>query len=203
MKLITERSEDVSYSIQEDATSGKKKLYVEGIYMQAERTNRNGRVYTKPILESAVRAYDHNFIQKNRAISELGHPASPQVNLDRVSHRITELHWDGNNVMGKAIILDTPMGQIARGLIEGGTMLGISSRGMGSLEKKGQVSYVKEDYTISAIDLVSDPSAPEAFVNGIMEGVEFFIENGIIRAESIKEQFDASPYILQYEYEDE
>jgi len=146
--------------------------------MQAEQRNRNGRVYPKAVLENAVNKYMKEQVSRNRAVGELNHPDGPTINLDKVSHRITELSWDGNNVMGKALLLDTPMGRIARGLMEGGVQLGVSSRGMGSLEQRSGVSYVKPDFMLATVDIVQDPSAPEAFVNGIMEGVEWVLENG-------------------------
>lgn len=178
MKLITEKIEDIQYYLEEDKKTGQKKSLIEGIFMQAEQKNRNGRIYPKKILESAVNKYITEQVTKNRAVGELNHPDGPTINLDKVSHRITELRWDGNNVMGKALILDTPMGRIARGLLEGGVQLGVSSRGMGSLEQRNGVSYVRPDFMLATVDIVQDPSAPEAFVNGIMEGVEWVLENG-------------------------
>jgi len=178
MKLITENLEEVQYVLEEDTKTGKKKSLIEGIFMQADQKNRNGRIYPKGILESAVQKYTTEQVQKNRAVGELNHPEGPTINLDKVSHRITELRWDGNNVMGKALLLDTPMGRIARGLLEGGVQLGVSSRGMGSLEQRNGVSYVKPDFMLATVDIVQDPSAPDAFVNGIMEGVEWILANG-------------------------
>ena len=178
MKLITENIEDVQFILQEDAKSGKKKALIEGIFMQAEQRNRNGRIYPRGVLEGAIKRYMAEQVTRNRAVGELNHPEGPTINLDKVSHRITELSWDGNNVMGKALLLDTPMGRIARGLMEGGVQLGVSSRGMGSLEQRSGVSYVKPDFMLATVDIVQDPSAPEAFVNGIMEGVEWILENG-------------------------
>lgn len=178
MKLITENIEEVQFVLEEDKKTGQKKPLIEGIFMQAEQRNRNGRVYPKAVLEGAVKRYMSEQIARNRAVGELNHPDGPTINLDKVSHRITELSWDGNNVMGKALLLDTPMGRIARGLMEGGVQLGVSSRGMGSLEQRNGVSYVKPDFMLATVDIVQDPSAPEAFVNGIMEGVEWILENG-------------------------
>jgi hypothetical protein len=178
MKLITENIEDVQYILEEDTKTGQKKSLIEGIFMQADQKNRNGRIYPRSVLESAVKRYTTEQVAKNRAVGELNHPEGPTINLDKVSHRITELRWDGSNVMGKALILDTPMGRIARGLLEGGVQLGVSSRGMGSLEQRNGVSYVKPDFMLATVDIVQDPSAPEAFVNGIMEGVEWILENG-------------------------
>lgn len=178
MKLITENIEDVQYVITEDKKTGQKKSLIEGIFMQAEQKNRNGRIYPKKVLESAIQKYMTEQVARNRAVGELNHPDGPTINLDKVSHRITELHWDGNNVMGKALLLDTPMGRIARGLLEGGVQLGVSSRGMGSLEQQNGVAYVRPDFMLATVDIVQDPSAPDAFVNGIMEGVEWILENG-------------------------
>jgi hypothetical protein len=183
MKLITEHTDDLRY-ISEDV-DGERKLMIEGIFMQAEKQNRNGRVYPKDILAEAVEKYDKSQVSKGRAVGELGHPDSPTVNLDRVSHRIVELNWDGNNVMGRAQVLDTPMGKIVRGLMEGDVQLGVSTRGMGSLQERGGKTYVKDDFMLATVDIVQDPSAPEAFVNGIMEGVDYFIDNGVIRAQDV------------------
>jgi len=174
MKLISEyTTEGLGYSITENKKTGKKETYIEGIFMQAEGKNRNGRVYTREVLTAAVDKYNNEQVMTGRAVGELNHPDGPSINLDKVSHRITELNWDGNNVIGKALILDTPMGKIVKGLVEGGVQLGVSSRGMGSLEMKGGVNYVKDDFMLSTVDIVQDPSAPNAFVNGIMEGVDW------------------------------
>jgi hypothetical protein len=173
MKLITENIEEVRYVIQEDKATGKKKSIIEGVFMQAEQKNRNNRIYSKPILENAVKRYSTEQVAKNRAVGELNHPDTPTINLDKVSHRITELRWEGNDVMGKAIILDTPMGRIARGLMEGGVQLGVSSRGMGSIEQRGGISYVKPDFMLATVDIVQDPSCVDAMVDGILEGVEW------------------------------
>lgn len=185
MKLITEHIEDVQYITEEK--NGKKSSFIEGIYMQAEQKNRNGRVYPKAVLESAVNKYIKEQVEKGRAVGELNHPDGPTINLDKVSHRITELRWDGNNVVGKALVLDTPMGKIVKGLMEGGVQLGVSSRGMGSLEQKNGVSVVRPDFILATVDIVQDPSAPEAFVNGIMEGVEWIWENGLLKPQEIEE----------------
>ena len=177
MKLIAEyTNEGLGYSITE-GKNGKKETYIEGIFMQAEGKNRNGRVYTREVLTSAVDRYNNEQVMTGRAVGELNHPEGPSINLDKVSHRITELKWDGNNVIGKALILDTPMGQIVKGLVEGGVQLGVSSRGMGSIEMKNGVNYVKDDFNLSTVDIVQDPSAPNAFVNGIMEGVDWTMDN--------------------------
>jgi hypothetical protein len=173
MKLITEYiSHKLSYSI-EEAKGGKKNTFLEGVFMQAESKNKNGRIYTREVLTQAVDKFVNEQVITGRAVGELNHPDGPQINLDKVSHRITELKWDGNNVMGKALILDTPMGQIVKGLVEGGVQLGVSSRGMGSLMMKNGVNYVKDDFLLNTIDIVQDPSAPNAYVNGIMEGVSY------------------------------
>ena len=173
MKLITEYTQNqLSYSI-EEAKGGKKNTFLEGVFMQAENKNKNGRIYTREVLTTAVDRFVNEQVITGRAVGELNHPDGPSINLDKVSHRITELNWDGNNVMGKALILDTPMGQIVKGLVEGGVQLGVSSRGMGSLAMKDGVNYVGEDFLLNTIDIVQDPSAPNAFVNGIMEGVSY------------------------------
>ena len=177
MKLIAEyTTEGLGYSITE-GKNGKKNVFIEGIFMQAEGKNRNGRVYTREVLTSAVDRYNNEQVKTGRAVGELNHPEGPSINLDKVSHRITELKWDGNNVIGKALILDTPMGQIVKGLVEGGVQLGVSSRGMGSLEMKNGINYVKDDFHLSTVDIVQDPSAPNAFVNGIMEGVDWTMDD--------------------------
>ena len=173
MKLIAEYTDhSLGYSIQE-GKNGKKSTFLEGIFMQAENKNKNGRIYTREILTAAVDKFVNEQVITGRAVGELNHPESPSINLDKVSHRITELKWDGNNVMGKALILDTPMGQIVKGLVEGGVQLGVSSRGMGSLDFKDGANYVRDDFMLNTIDIVQDPSAPNAFVNGIMEGVSW------------------------------
>lgn len=185
MKLITETYEDIKYITEEE--NGKKSLYIVGPYMVAEQRNKNGRIYTQNVLESAVNSYTKDFIQQGRGFGELGHPESPSVNLDRVSHMMKSLTFEGNICMGKAKILNTPMGKIAEGLIQDGARLGVSSRGMGSLEDKNGVNYVKNDFMLSAVDIVADPSAPGAFVNGIMEGKEWVWDNGIIKEKTISD----------------
>lgn len=185
MKLITETLESSLEYITE-SKDGKKNVFIEGVFMQSEKQNRNGRVYPKKILENAVSKYVTEQVSKGRAVGELNHPDGPTVNLDKVSHRITELNWNGNDVVGKALILNTPMGNIVKGLVEGGVQLGVSSRGMGSLEKKGNGMFVKDDFMLSTIDIVQDPSAPEAFVNGIMEGVEWVWDNGLLKSQKIE-----------------
>ena len=180
MKLITEQIEDVKV-----ITEGKgddKKLYIEGVFLQAELKNRNGRIYPFKVLETEVGRYNEEYVKTKRALGELGHPDGPTVNLDRVSHRITSLKSEGSNFIGKAQILDTPMGKIAKSLLGEGVQLGVSSRGMGSIDKQEDANYVMDDFMLAtAADIVADPSAPDAFVNGIMEGREWAWDNGILK----------------------
>ena len=186
MKLITEHVEDIQV-ITEAKEDGKGKKYmIEGIFMQANKPNRNGRMYPREILEAACSKYVTEQVSKGRAVGELNHPEGPTINLDKVSHKITELKWDGDNVVGKATILDTPMGKIVQGLLDGDVRVGVSSRGMGSLAKKGGVNVVNSDFMLNAVDIVQDPSAPEAFVNGVMEGVEWIYENGVFKQQEIE-----------------
>jgi len=187
MKLITEFVDNNIRSITEGTDGSEKKVYLEGVFMQAEKKNRNGRFYPKTVLTPAVEKYVKEQVATGRAVGELNHPEGPTVNLDKVSHRITALKWDGDNVVGKALILNTPMGKIVKGLVEGGVQLGVSTRGMGSLEQVGDSMRVKEDFILSTVDIVQDPSAPEAFVNGIMEGVEWVWDNGILKAQQIEQ----------------
>ena len=182
MKLITEHTENVKYFSESVGSNGEKKFVIEGIFMQAEQLNRNSRIYPKTILEAAVDRYVKNYVDKGRAVGELNHPESPSINLDKVSHRITSLSWDGNDVIGKALVLNTPMGVIVKGLLEGGCQLGVSSRGMGTVSNKNGKTTVNDDFVLSTVDIVQDPSAPSAFVNGIMEGVEYFYEGNSIVA---------------------
>jgi hypothetical protein len=181
MKLIREINETVSYLTEESIDeSGKKSLYITGPFLQTEVKNRNGRVYKRNTMLNEVKRYTENYINKNRAFGELGHPDTPSINLDRVSHMIVDLHQEGNDWIGKAKILDTPMGNIARQIIEGGGQLGVSSRGMGSLKNEGGVNVVQDDfYLATAADIVADPSAPDAFVRSIMENQEWMIVNGV------------------------
>ena len=177
MKLITEEIQDVRYLVEE--TNGKKNYFIEGIFMQAEKVNRNGRVYPMNVLAKEAARYNSEYVQKNRAFGELGHPENPQINLDRVSHLITKLYPDGNNFVGKAKILDTPNGKIVKSLLDGGASLGVSTRGVGSLKAHNGFQQVQDDYKLAtAADVVADPSAPDAFVQGIMEGKEWIFENG-------------------------
>jgi len=184
MKLITEHVDSgIRYLTEEK--NGNKSVFIEGVFMQAEKKNRNGRVYPRAVLESAVGRYYNEQVKTGRAVGELNHPDGPTINLDKVSHRITDLKWDGDNVVGKALVLNTPMGKIVKGLVEGGVQLGVSSRGMGTVEKRVGATFVKDDFILSTIDIVQDPSAPEAFVNGIMEGVEWIWENGIFKPQQL------------------
>lgn len=178
MKLIKEINETVSYL--EEESNGKKVLHIEGPFLVAEKKNRNGRLYEYNTMKKEVHRYTEDYINKQRAFGELGHPETPTINLDRVSHMIVSLREDGNQWIGKAKILDTPMGNIARSLIEGGAQLGVSSRGMGSLKNVNGVNIVQPDfYLATAADIVADPSAPGAFVQGIMEGKEWMLVNGV------------------------
>ena len=181
MKLITEEIEQVEVIVEE--RNGKKNLYIEGVFLQGEIKNRNGRMYPMQTLCREVGRYNENFVQKGRALGELGHPDGPTVNLDRVSHKITSLTESGNNFIGKAKILSTPMGKIASNLLGEGVKLGVSSRGVGSLNKTNEgYSVVGEDFTLAtAADIVADPSAPDAFVDGIMEGKDWVWDGGILR----------------------
>ncbi len=180
MKLITEEIESVEIITEEK--NGIKTLYIQGPFLQAEVTNRNGRNYPLSIMEREVKRYSDNFVRKGRALGELGHPDGPTVNLDRVSHMITSLHREGNNFIGKAKLLDTPMGNIAKSLLGEGVTLGVSSRGIGSLVERNGIKYVGEDFMLAtAADIVADPSAPDAFVQGIMEGKEWVWDGGILK----------------------
>ena len=181
MKLISESIEDIEY-ITEDDAEGKKKVSIRGVFLQAEVKNRNGRIYPMAVLEKEVSRYNKEYVNKNRAFGELGHPDGPTVNLERVSHMITKLHPDGKNFIGEAKILDTPYGKIVKNLINEGAKLGVSSRGMGSLEPRRGAQVVKDDfYLATAADIVADPSAPNAFVEGIMEGKEWVWQNGVVK----------------------
>lgn len=200
MKLITEQIEEVKFLTEEN--NGKKNHYIQGVFLQGEIKNRNGRVYPIDILEREVSRYTTENISKNRALGELGHPEGPTVNLDRASHKIESLVREGNNYIGKAKILDTPMGQIAKSLLGEGVSLGVSSRGVGSLREMGGANYVRDDYQLAtAADIVADPSAPDAFVEGIMEGKEWVWDNGLLKEQeisSIKKGIDAATlYNLQ------
>lgn len=190
MKLITEYTiQDVKVITEEK--NGVKSLYITGPFLVGEQKNRNGRVYSKSILEREVKRYNEEYISKNRAFGELGHPDSPSINLDRVSHLIVNMRQEGASFIGKAKILETPNGKIAKALLEGGATLGVSSRGMGSLKEVNGLNMVQDDYYLAtAADIVADPSAPGAFVQGIMEGKEWVWDNGIVKEVSIVEMYD-------------
>ena len=176
MKLITEHSQDIEYIVEGKS----KQQYIKGIFMQSDIKNQNGRIYPYPVLKKQVKEFNNKFVKQDRALGELGHPEGPTVNLDRVSHIITELHEDGKNFIGKAKIIDTPNGKIVKNLLDSGVRLGVSSRGLGSIKtNKHGVNEVQDDFVLATVDIVSDPSAPEAFVNGIMEGREFSLTGEI------------------------
>ena len=181
MKLISEHVDSIEYLV-EETDAGAKNYRIKGVFMQAEMKNRNGRMYPMPVLEKEVRRYNKEYVNQNRAFGELGHPDGPTVNLERVSHMITDLYPDGKNFIGEAKVMDTPYGKIVKNLIDEGAKLGVSSRGMGSLEPRRDMQVVKDDfYLATAADIVADPSAPNAFVEGIMEGKEWVWDNGIIK----------------------
>ena len=186
MKLITETIEDVQVLTEE--RNGKKDYKIKGVFMQADIKNRNGRVYPVETLAKEVRRYSKEFIEKKRAFGELGHPDGPTVNLERVSHMITSLKPEGKNFIGEAKIMDTPYGKIVKNLIDEGAVLGVSSRGMGSIQQQGGRNLVGKDfYLATAADIVADPSAPDAFVEGIMEGKEWVWDNGMLKSKSVEE----------------
>ena len=186
MKLISEEIQDAQYLVEE--TNGKKNYKIKGGFLQSDIKNRNGRIYENDILTKEVKRYNQEFINKKRAFGELGHPDGPVVNLERVSHMITSLKSEGKNFIGEAKIMDTPYGKIVKGLIDEGAQLGVSSRGMGSLVQKNGANYVGKDfYLATAADIVADPSAPDAFVEGIMENKEWVWDNGVIKAQDIEE----------------
>ena len=196
MKLITEQIESVEFLVEDNGS--KKNHFIEGVFLQADIKNRNGRVYEMNVLEKEVGRYTESYISKDRALGELGHPEGPTVNLDRVSHKIVSLQKEGSNFIGKAKILDTPMGKIAKNLIDEGVKLGVSSRGVGSISERNGAAYVRDDFMLAtAADIVADPSAPDAFVEGIMEGKEWVWNNGILterHIESIKNELDAATW---------
>jgi hypothetical protein len=186
MKLIAETTENIEF-VTEAADGGGKNYKIRGVFLQADVKNRNGRVYPYPVLQKEVKRYNKEFIQKKRAFGELGHPDGPTVNLERVSHMITDLYADESNFLGEAKVMDTPYGKIVKNLIDEGAQLGVSSRGMGSLEPKSGAQYVRDDfYLATAADIVADPSAPNAFVEGIMEGKEWVWDNGIVKEVDIE-----------------
>lgn len=184
MKLITEVNEDVELIVEKRGDI--REHFIHGVFMQGGVKNKNGRIYPMQNLGEAIANYNNDYVQKSRALGELNHPEGPTVNLDKVSHMIKELRQDGNNFVGKAKILNTPMGKIVKGLLDEGTSLGVSSRGMGSLKKvDGGLNEVQNDFTLSAVDIVADPSAPDAFVNGILEGKEWIWDNGLLKEHQI------------------
>ena len=186
MRLIAEELTEVKFLSEEK--NGKKNYFIEGIFLQSELANKNGRMYPFKTLQREVAKYDENFIRAGRALGELGHPEGPSINLDRVSHKIERLSEDGNNFIGRAKILDTPNGKIAKSLLDEGVRLGVSSRGMGSLKKESACNVVQDDFMLAtAADIVADPSAPDAFVDGIMEGKEWIWDNGILKESAIAE----------------
>ena len=187
MRLISEQIEEVEFITEElNEDTGKKSYKIKGVFMQSDVKNRNGRVYPQEILAKEVAKYNKNFIKEKRAFGELGHPDGPTVNLERVSHMITDLYPDGKNFIGEAKIMSTPMGEIVKNLMDEGAKLGVSSRGMGSLQSRGGTNYVKDDfYLATAADIVADPSAPNAFVEGIMEGKEWVWNNGALVEEEL------------------
>ena len=188
MRLIKELNEDLQFIVEENAETGKKSLYIEGVFLQSNLQNRNGRVYPREIMEKEVNRYMQEQVATKRAYGELGHPDGPNINLDRVSHMITSLREDGDNWIGKAKILDTPMGNIASSLIKEGAGLGVSSRGLGSLKEKNGVNEVQDDFMLAtAADIVADPSAPDAYVQGIMENREWVFVKGVWQEREIEE----------------
>ena len=204
MKLISDCIENIEF-ITEANEGGGKNYKIRGVFLQADVKNRNGRVYPYPILQKEVARYNKEFIQKKRAFGELGHPDGPTVNLERVSHMITDLYADESNFLGEAKVMDTPYGKIVKNLIDEGAQLGVSSRGMGSLEPKSGAQYVRDDfYLATAADIVADPSAPNAFVEGIMEGKEWVWNNGSLieaQLQGMKKKFDVKAHQRQAKVE--
>ena len=187
MRLIKEFNESINYLTEDSKDPKKPNVFIEGVFLQSDLKNKNGRVYPKEIMQREVNRYVNESVNTKRAYGELGHPEGPTVNLDRVSHMIVSLKEDGSNWIGKAKIMDTPMGKIVKELISEGAQLGVSSRGMGSIENKGGFNYVKDDfYLATAADIVADPSAPDAFVEGIMEGKEWVWDNGVLVEKDIE-----------------
>ena len=186
MKLITEQNNDIEVLTEEK--DGKKSTYIKGVFLQTEITNRNGRMYKFDTMNREVSKYNEEFVNRGRALGELGHPEGPTLNLDRVSHKIVELYPEGTNFIGKAKLMETPMGKIAKSLLEEGVQLGVSSRGLGSIKKEGNCSVVADDFILStAADIVADPSAPDAFVEGIYEGREWVTVDGKVKERTIEE----------------
>lgn len=195
MKLITEQIEDIEILTEEK--DGKKDTFIKGIFLQTEINNRNGRMYKYATMQREVDKYNEEFVKRGRALGELGHPDGPTINLDRVSHKIVELYPEGTNFIGKAKLLETPMGKIAKSLLDEGVQLGVSSRGLGSIRKEGNTNVVADDFMLAtAADIVADPSAPDAFVEGIYEGKEWVMEGNRIKEvhiEQIKQMLDTAP----------
>lgn len=194
MKLIKEISQELNY-LTEATENGKKGIYIEGIFMQADRENKNGRMYPKSIMEKELGRYQ-TLIKEKRSLGELGHPPNPTINLNNVSHLITNLRFEGSDIVGKAKILDTPMGKIAQNFIEEGVRLGVSSRGLGSLKERNGINEVQDDFHLATVDIVADPSAPDAFVQGIMESAEWILENGVwktVDVENAQKQIKQTP----------
>ena len=187
MKLFCDINEEIQV-LTEETEPGKKNYFIEGIFLMCDQKNRNGRVYTFEMMNKKVNEYNNSFVKQKRAFGELGHPEGPTINLERVSHMITDLYSDKKNFIGRAKIMDTPYGKIVKNLIDEGAKLGVSSRGIGSLEEKNGINYVKDDYQLAtAADIVADPSAPEAFVRGIMEGKEWIYESGRLVEKDIEQ----------------
>lgn len=184
MKLITEVTQEVRY-LTESNENGKKGIFIEGIFMQAERENKNGRLYPKAVMEKELERYQ-SLISEKRSLGELGHPPNPTINLNNVSHLITRLKFEGNDIIGRAKVLDTPMGKIAQNFIDEGVRLGVSSRGLGSLKERNGINEVQDDFHLATVDIVADPSAPDAFVQGIMESAEWILENGVWRTVDVE-----------------
>ena len=198
MKLISEAVDKIDFLV-EETEDGEKSHYIKGVFMQGNVKNRNGRIYPIGLLERESKRYSKEFVEKNRAFGELGHPMGPTINLDRVSHMVTELYREGDNIMGKAKIMETPMGNIVKNLMNEGATLGVSSRGMGSLKEKGGAQEVQDDfYLATAADIVADPSAPNAFVEGIMEGKEWIWNNGILVEKQVEEIKDEIEDAVKY-----
>ena len=201
MKLISEFN-DQELNFITEGKDDEKKYVIEGIFAQANNKNRNGRIYPREVMSSAINKYNRDQVAPGRAVGELNHPEGPTVNLDKVSHKIDNLVLEGNDVMGKATILNTPMGEVVKGLLDGGVKLGVSTRGMGSLQRGNDAMVVKDDFILNAVDIVQDPSAPSAFVNGVMEGVEWVWNNGIIEQraiEKIETEIKKAPRAYLYE----
>jgi len=201
MKLMIEQVENVKFVVEEK--EGRKKFYITGPFIQTEQQNRNGRVYRMSYMNNVVEKYNNDYVQTGRALGELGHPSGPTIGLDRVSHKIVSLKREGNDFIGKAEILGTPMGNIARNLLESGVQLGVSTRGMGSIKEKNGIMEVQDDfYLATAADIVADPSAPNAFVQGIMEGVEWIWDNGLLKQQSVESYKKNIKKVSRAEYEE-